>query len=114
MLATIDTDEKIALYRVDSFVVPPPARAEFLARIFIIRDFLASQPGCSFNRIAESVTSDGQFRIITIVAWDDEDALENAKKNAALFYDQTGFNPGELLKRLDIVPDFGLYHDIAA
>jgi hypothetical protein len=102
-----------SIYRVDSFTVPVAARDEFLDRLVVIRDFLQSQSGCLFNRIAETAAENGVVRMMTIVEWRDQGAVQNARANAAAYYERTGFNPQELMDKLGITPDFGLFRDTA-
>ena len=106
-------EQQRSIYRVDSFTVPVAARDEFLDRLVVIRDFLQSQPGCLFNRIAESAAENGVVRMMTIVEWHDQRAVQNARANAAAHYERTGFNPREFMEKLGITPDFGLFRDTA-
>lgn len=101
-----------SIYRVDRFVVPETARNTFLERILIIRDFLETQPGCLFNRIAESRNEDETLSMMTIVEWRDRQAMAAAREKAKAFYEETGFAPKAFMAELGIEPDFGLFEDI--
>ncbi|MFZ2099863.1 MAG: antibiotic biosynthesis monooxygenase family protein [Oricola sp.] len=103
-----------SLYRIDRFTVPAEARDAFLGRIVFIRDFLASQPGCLYNRIAESRRDDGFISMMTIVEWRDRPSMEAARTSVKARYDEIGFNPQAFMTELGIDPDFGLFADIPA
>lgn len=103
-----------SLYRVDRFVVPEAARDAFLERIVVIRDFLAGQPGCLYNRIAESHREDGLVSMMTIVEWRDRASMESARAAAKAHYAATGFDPQAFMTELGIDPDFGLFADVPA
>lgn len=111
-LKPTETKPADSLYRVDRFVVPEIAREAFLQRLAVIRDFLAKQSGCLFNRIAESHREDGFITIMTIVEWSDRAAMENARTRAKAFYAETGFDSRAFMLEHGIDPEFGLFVDI--
>ena len=108
------SDTSLSLYRIDRFTVPEHARAAFLERLVVIRDFLQSRPGCLYNRIAEARREDGTLAMMTIVEWKDRAAMDAARAAAKAFYDEAGFDPARFMAALGIEPDFALYADIPA
>lgn len=105
--------EQRSILRVDGFIVPATARAQFLERLMTIKSFLSSQPGCLYNRVAESNAGDGATRMITIVEWQDQTVFERAKSEAAAFYAQSGFSPATFMEQMGIKPDFAVYRDLS-
>jgi len=102
-----------SIFRVDGFIVPASARTQFLDRLMTIKGFLSGQPGCLYNRVAESDAGDGATRMITIVEWQDQAAFESAKSEAAAFYAQSGFSPAIFMEQMGIKPDFAIFRDLA-
>lgn len=101
-----------SVYRVDKFVVPAAARDEFMARILNIREILDGMKGCCQNLVLEQVSGPGEFNVVTIVEWEDANALEKAKTAVAARYTEMNFNPQETMARLGIKADmanYGLY-----
>ena len=105
--------EQRSIFRVDGFIVPATARTQFLERLMTIKSFLSSQPGCLYNRVAESDAGDGATRMITIVEWQNQTVFESAKSEAAAFYKQSGFSPAKFMEQMGIRPDFAIYRDLA-
>ncbi|AXK81021.1 antibiotic biosynthesis monooxygenase [Pseudolabrys taiwanensis] len=101
-----------SVYRVDKFVVPAAARAEFMTRIATIKGLIDAQPGCRQNLVLEQVSGPGAFNVVTFVEWESADALENAKTAVTVRYKEMNFNPQDLIARLGITADmanYGLY-----
>ncbi len=101
-----------SVYRVDKFVVPAAAREEFMARVAMIKGMLETMPGCRQNLVLEQVSGPGAFNVVTIVEWQDAQAMEKAKAAVAARYKDIDFNPQETMARLGIAADmanYGLY-----
>lgn len=100
-----------AVFKVDRFVVPAAARAEFLERARSIRDFLNTQAGCGQNVVLEQPGEGESSTVVTIVEWQDAEAFANARAAAAARYQASGFSPQALIERLGIkaeMANFGL------
>jgi len=101
-----------SVYRVDKFVVPAAARAEFMTRVATIKGIIDAQPGCRQNLVLEQVSGPGAFNVVTFVEWESADALESAKTAVTARYKEMNFNPQDLIARLGITADmanYGLY-----
>lgn len=103
-----------SVYRVDKFVVPATAHAEFMARVATIKGMLDAMPGCRQNLVLEQVSGPGAFNVVTIVEWESAEAMENAKTAVMARYRDTNFNPQETIARLGITADMANYSLYAA
>lgn len=100
------------MFRVDKFIVPEPARAEFLARVRAIHALLRTLPGFVQDFVLEQSGGPGAFNVVTIAVWEDAKAVDLAKKIAAEHYKKIGFNPAEFMRRLNIHADLGNYAEV--
>ncbi len=96
-------------YRVDKFVVPAPAREEFLGKVRKTHSVLKIQPGFVRDTVLEQVAGSGEFNFVTIVEWDSQASVDNAKAAVASMFAQSGFNPQEMFGRLGIKADLANY-----
>jgi hypothetical protein len=46
---------------------------------------------------------------VTIAVWKDEEAFQNAKKSAAEEFQRIGFNPPEIMRKLKVEIERGIY-----
>ncbi|HSN28690.1 MAG TPA: ester cyclase [Kofleriaceae bacterium] len=80
-----------AVYLIDEFHVPAPARADFEAAMSRNRAFIRTLDG--FRGDAVFVTRQGEsFDIATIAAWASPDAIARAKQTVAAHYTSLGFD----------------------
>ncbi len=97
------------VYRVDKSVVPDSPRGEFLAKVHETHRFLRSLPGFVRDLVLEQTSGPGIFNFITLVEWENADAMEAAKTHMALKHAAASFKPQDLMNRLGITPDIGVY-----
>ena len=97
------------VYRIDRFKVPETAKGEFLQRVDSINQFLRTLPSFVQDLVLEQSGGPGSFNLITIVIWDNAEAMASAKQRADERYQETGFKPAEFLKELEIEADIGSY-----
>ncbi len=97
------------VYRIDKFHVPEHARAEFLKRARATHDLLRKQPGFVRELLLEQVGGPGEFNIVTLVEWESDKAIEQAKEKVTAMHMQINFDPQELRARLGIRTDLGNY-----
>lgn len=76
------------LYRVDKFIVPEHARAEFLGRVGATHDLLRKQPGFVRELLLEQVGGPGEFNIVTLVEWESDKAIERARETVTALHKQ--------------------------
>lgn len=97
------------VYRVDKFVVPGEARDEFLRQLRRTHALLQEQPGFVQDSVLEQSGGPGDFNFVTIVEWESQDAIENARDAVGAMHEREGFDPQEMFSRLDITADIATY-----
>jgi hypothetical protein len=79
------------IYRVDKFVVPAHAREAFLVRVHATHEVLRTQAGFVRDTILEQTSGPGEFNFVTIVAWENGDAVEGARRAVAALHQKVSF-----------------------
>lgn len=100
------------IYRLDQFVVPLPARAEFMARVRETHAILHAQPGFVRDDLLEQPHGSDKVRIVTVVQWRGEAAVRAAREKVRQGQAAQGFDPQELMARLGITADMGVYYPV--
>jgi heme-degrading monooxygenase HmoA len=95
------------IYRVDRFSVPPQAREEFLEKVQATHGLLRSQAGFVEDAILEQASGPGEFNFVTIVEWENAEAMEPARRAVAALHEQMNLDPREMFTRLGIRADLG-------
>jgi heme-degrading monooxygenase HmoA len=96
-------------YRVDKFSVPAHAREEFLDKVYATHELLRSQAGFAQDFILEQASGPGEFNFVTIVEWENVEAMEPARQAVTALHKRMNFDPHELFARLGIRADLGNY-----
>jgi len=94
---------------IDRFIVPQNAKAEFIRRMTINRNFIKDLPGFIRDEAYERTDEEGNLICITIAVWGSEAALKNAKELVQAEYRKQGFNMPAMLERLGIRMERGQY-----
>lgn len=102
------------IYRVDKFVVPAPARGEFLDEVRKTHALLKTQSGFVRDTVLEQFAGTGEFNFVTIVEWENQASVDNAKAAVASMFARSNFNPQEMFRRLGIKADLGNYQRVDA
>jgi len=76
------------------------------------RNFVKTLPGFIEDAAYENTDNDGNLVCITIALWESVEALDKAKEAVQAEYKKQGFDLAEMLKRLNIVTDRGVYKEI--
>ncbi|HEX7676067.1 MAG TPA: antibiotic biosynthesis monooxygenase family protein [Bdellovibrio sp.] len=105
-------NENQTICKVDKFIVPHEAKEEFLAKVKETHQMLRQQPGFIKDYVLEKFAGPGEFNVVTLVEWENQNAIDQAK--AVIREDQAkkGFNPPDLLKKLGIKADLSDYKHI--
>jgi heme-degrading monooxygenase HmoA len=82
--------------------VPEAAKAELLEKSHESATYLRTLPGFVEGNIYEKTGGDSIHNIVTTAVWQDESAFESAKKSAAEHFKKIGFNPQEIMSRLNV------------
>ena len=98
---------------IDKLIVPEKAKQEFIERLDINRNFIKQLPGFIKDAVYERSDGQGSLVYVTIAVWQNEEALKNAKEAVQVEYRKQNFDLQEMLKRLNITIDRGIYKKTA-
>ncbi len=98
---------------IDKFTVPQNAYEEFTQRMNHNRKFLRTLSGFVEDTAYERSDENGNFIIITVAVWSNQETLKKAKEAVEVEYKRIGFNPGEMMARLKVTMDRGIYQEIS-
>lgn len=99
---------------IDKFKVPANAKAEFVERMSINRNFIKNLPGFMEDTVYESKGENDAMICITVAVWENESVLAKAKEAVQTEYQKQGFNPAEMFERLNITMERGIYSELDA
>jgi heme-degrading monooxygenase HmoA len=97
------------LYRIDTFSLPEPARAEFERRSRQTIALLRQQPGFIRDRWFEKIAGDGAVDVITIVEWEDEASIRAAGQAARALHAENGFDAAAFFRQNGISDSRAVY-----
>ena len=108
----MDQTKSNHVYRVDKFIVPIEARDEFIAKIQPTHTLLQTQPGFIQDFVLEQSAGPGKFNFVTLVEWENEAAMAQARTAVSTLHQQMNFNPQQLFARLHIEADMANYQQL--
>lgn len=94
---------------IDKFKIPLAAKHEFYERMNMNRSFIKNLPGFIEDAAYEYTDADGNLICVTVALWESYEALTKARESVQAEYTRQGFDGAEMLKRLNIVADRGIY-----
>ena len=94
---------------IDTFIVPEESKARFLEEVHKSASFLRTLPGFVEGYVYEKTDGESRRNIVTTAVWKDEEAFQNARKNAAEQFKKIGFNPAEIMKNLKVEIERAVY-----
>jgi heme-degrading monooxygenase HmoA len=94
---------------IDKFIVPEGSKVAFLTEVRRSAAFLRTLLGFVEGFVYESTDGGSRHNVVTTAVWKDEDAYQNAKKCAAEEFQRIGFNPPEIMKKLKVEIERGVY-----
>jgi hypothetical protein len=97
------------IFRVDKFVVPAHAREEFLMRVQATHEVLRTQAGFVRDTILEQSSGPGECNFVTIVEWENGDAIEGARRAVAALHHKVNFDAPAMINRPEIRADIANY-----
>jgi hypothetical protein len=114
MAETSATTNDKPFYRIDRFVVPDTARAEFLGRVRMTHAILRQQPGFVRDALLEHPADEpGHSIVLTIAEWQNQAVTSDARAAVQALHTRQRFDPQELFARLGIKAEMGSYHPLA-
>jgi heme-degrading monooxygenase HmoA len=104
-----------SVFRIDRFVVPAAAEAEFLAAVTETNSVFEAMEECLQLRVVKQQEgSSGSCNYITVAQWASSDAIPKARAAVAVKHKAMNLNPQELFARLNIKAELGYYVPVAA
>ena len=94
---------------VDQFVVPQPSLQEFLKQVHFSASIVRTRPGFVEGFVHERITGEGRVNVVTTAVWASESAMNDARKSVAEEFSKVGFNPPEIMTRLGVQMERGIY-----
>lgn len=101
-----------SVFRIDRFECPKESLAAFEDRLALIHGYFDTLPGCLYNKVAVMIDGD-RIEVVTVVEWENEAALRQARSAVANFYGKTGFDPGAFMAERGITGRLGLFHPVS-
>lgn len=98
-----------SVFRIDKFSVPNEHKSDFILKLKETHVILDKIEGCLQNSIFEQISENGEFNIITLVQWEDENAFKRAGEIMNSKYQSIGFDPRIFMKKLEISFDLSNY-----
>jgi len=95
--------------QIDTFVVPEASRSALVGKAKEIAGILRTLPGFVEGFIYERVSGDSLHSIVTTAIWQDQAAFDNARKLAAAEFQRKGFNPQEIMAKLNATVSRAVY-----
>jgi hypothetical protein len=99
---------------IDKFIIPANAGTEFTDRMNYNRNFIKKLEGFIGDSIYQRTDETGNTVLLTIAIWQNAEVLARAKAAVQAEYQRIGFNPTELLTKLNITMERYIYEDLAA
>jgi len=98
-----------SVFRIDRFVVPGPAEAEFLAAVRETNTVFEAMDECLQLHVLKQEGQSGGYNYITVAQWTSADAIPKARAAVAARHQSMNLNPQELFARLSIKAELGYY-----
>jgi len=94
---------------IDQFVVPEAAVEEFLEQVHFSARLIRSRPGFVEGYVFRRASGEGRVNVVTTAVWASEAAMNEAKRSIPEEFAKVGFNPLEIMKRLGVQIERGVY-----
>lgn len=95
---------------IDQFVVPEGAVEEFLKHVHFSANIVKTRPGFVEGYVLQRTSGDGRVNVVTTAVWENQAAMEDARKSIATEFSRIGFNPPEIMNRLEVQIERGIFH----
>ena len=94
---------------IDKIFIPKSSIPEISERSAMIARFIKSLPGLVSEEEFEQEDADGNLTLITIAVWENEDSIGAARKSVQARFYGTGENTHDLMGRLNVKMERGIY-----
>ncbi|MET0350255.1 MAG: antibiotic biosynthesis monooxygenase [Rhizobacter sp.] len=103
------THSSATVFRIDKFVVPTEVRPAFIAQMQRIQETLRTLPGCQRTLVLEQTGGAGEFNVLTLVEWANEEAVASASAFVKQKFADEGFDPVAFTRNAVVRSDQGFY-----
>lgn len=86
-------------FRLDNFSIPEETREAFEAAMKRNMAFIHTLPGFCGHVAFEKRAGNSPFNLVTLAAWESQEALERAGAEVRAYYERIGFDMAGTLKR---------------
>lgn len=97
------------VFRIDKFVVPADVRPAFIAQMQRIQSTLRTLPGCLRAHVLDQTGGTGEFNVLTLVEWANEEAVASAIAVVKKKFADEGFDPAVFTRNAGVRSDLGFY-----
>lgn len=97
------------VFRIDKFVVPTNTLPAFIEQVRRTQQTLGALPGCRQNLVLTQTGGPGEFNVMTLVEWENAQAIAAATAAMQMKYAEEGFDPSAFMQTLGVRADIGLY-----
>jgi heme-degrading monooxygenase HmoA len=94
---------------IDTFTMPDESKREFLEAVAQSTTTLRRIPGYVEGYIYEKTGGETHNNIVTTTVWQDEQAFENARTQARVEFKKIGFDPANVMSKLQVQMQRGIY-----
>lgn len=94
-------------FRIDNFSVPEGVRPEVEAAMHRNLAFLQTLPGFVGHVVFERTGGPTTFNLVTIAAWENQEALDAAGVKVRAYYESIGFDVHAMLARWGVKAELG-------
>ena len=109
-MLTIDPDAHPDLrFRIDVFAVPGSARSEFERAMTRNLAFLRTLPGFRGHEVFEKTAGPGRFDVVTVAAWESQQAMDSASVAVRDYYREIGFDPAPFMAERGIAGEVATF-----
>lgn len=94
---------------IDQFVVPEAVLEEFLGHAHFSANLVKTRPGFVEGYVFKRASGEGRVNVVTTAVWASQAAMEAARKSIAEEFAKVGFDPPQIMKRLGVQIERGVY-----
>jgi heme-degrading monooxygenase HmoA len=94
---------------IDQFTVPQSSLQEFLKQVHHSAGIVRTRPGFVEGFVHELTSGEGRTNVVTTAVWASESAMNDARKSIAEEFSKIGFNPPEIMTRLGVQIERGIF-----
>jgi heme-degrading monooxygenase HmoA len=95
---------------IDRFIVPEENKTAFLDAVRESARFIRTVPGFIEGFVYEKTDGASPQNVVTTAVWESAEAYESARQVVLAEFQRRGFNPPEIMARLNIQMDRSVYH----